>query len=207
MSAVWGNKRWSHRDFVVLVIRGKSCMSPENVAQSWSSTRSRSGIWHRSRHSQFWGWRKVVPVCSVLNVSNPCLTGKPWSKKNNKEVHELDCFPHGAMLLLLLLLESRRKTSVQNEVVLPKECLTVFPNYCCPERWFRWNRISPPEWVKLCVEINYAPNKKSFCCRQIDNVAVSLKILRLTDKTNEIENYLYKVDTSQIISFKPLLIK
>ena len=70
-------------------------------------TRCRSGIRHRSRHCQFWGWRKVVPVCGILNVSNPYSTGKPWSKKNNQGVHGLDCFPHGAMLLVLLL-ESRR---------------------------------------------------------------------------------------------------
>ena len=57
-------------------------------------TRCRSGILHHSRHSQFWGWRKVVPSCGVLNVSNPYSTGKPWSKKNSQGVHELDCFPH-----------------------------------------------------------------------------------------------------------------
>ena len=68
--------------------------------------RCRSGIRHRNRHSKFWEWRKVVPVCGVLNSSNSFSTGNPWSKKNNQGVHELDCFPRGA--LLLLLLESRR---------------------------------------------------------------------------------------------------
>ena len=73
-------------------------------------TRCWNGIRHHSRHSQFWGWRKVVPVCGILNVSNQYSTGKPWSKKNNQGVHELEYFPHGAMLLLLLLLlwQSRR---------------------------------------------------------------------------------------------------
>ena len=50
-----------------------------------------------------------VHVCGVLNVSYPYSAGNPWSQKNSQGVHELDCFPHGAMLLLvLLLLESRR---------------------------------------------------------------------------------------------------
>ena len=44
-----------------------------------------------------------------------------------------------------------------------REGLMVFPNYCCPERWFGLNRISYPDWVKLWVELNYTPNKNSFC--------------------------------------------
>ena len=48
-------------------------------------TRCRSGIRHRSRHSQFWGWRKVVPVYGVLNVSDPYSTGNPWSKRNRRK--------------------------------------------------------------------------------------------------------------------------
>ena len=33
MFAVGGNKLWSHREFVFLVVSGRSGMSPENVAQ------------------------------------------------------------------------------------------------------------------------------------------------------------------------------
>ena len=29
-----------------------------------------------------------------------------------------------------------------------------FPNLCCPERWSGMNRISHPDWVKLCVDPN-----------------------------------------------------
>ena len=47
--------------------------------------RRQSGIRHRSRHSQFWGWRKVVPVCGVLNLSNSYSTRKPWSKRNRRQ--------------------------------------------------------------------------------------------------------------------------
>ena len=52
------------------------------------------------------------------------------------------------MLLLLL------KTSVLNKVVLQKRVFDGFPNLCCPERWFGLNRISHPDWVKLCVDPN-----------------------------------------------------
>ena len=38
-----------------------------------------------------------------------------------------------------------------------------FPNFCCPERRWGFCRISHPGWVKLCVELSYAPNKNSFC--------------------------------------------
>ena len=29
-----------------------------------------------------------------------------------------------------------------------------FPILCCPERWTGLNRISHPDWVKLCVDAN-----------------------------------------------------
>ena len=37
------------------------------------------------------------------------------------------------------------------------------PNFCCPERRSGWNRIGHPDWVKLCVELNCAPNQNTFC--------------------------------------------
>ena len=36
-----------------------------------------------------------------------------------------------------------------------------FPNFCCPERRSGMNRISHPDWVKLYVELNYAPNQNT----------------------------------------------
>ena len=46
-------------------------------------------------------------------------------------------------------------TSVLNEEVLRKrECLAAFPNLCGPERWSGMNRISHPDWVKICVDPN-----------------------------------------------------
>ena len=36
MFAVGGNKLWSHREFVSLVISGRSIWSRENVAQRWN---------------------------------------------------------------------------------------------------------------------------------------------------------------------------
>ena len=55
MFAVGGNKLWSHREFMFLVVSGRSGMSPENVAQSEVVARCRNGITHRHRYSQFWG--------------------------------------------------------------------------------------------------------------------------------------------------------
>ena len=56
-------------------------------------TRCRSGIRHRNRHSQFWGWHKVVPVCGILNVSNPYSTGSPWSIRNRQGVQWIRLCP------------------------------------------------------------------------------------------------------------------
>ena len=46
------------------------------------------------------------------------------------------------------------KTSVLNEVVQPKSVFDGFPNLCFPERRFGLNKISHPDWVKLCVDPN-----------------------------------------------------
>ena len=51
--------------------------------------------------------------------------------------------------------------SALNGVVQPKRVFDSFPNYCCQETWFGLNRISHPDWGKLCIELNYAPNKNT----------------------------------------------
>ena len=44
-------------------------------------------------------------------------------------------------------------TSVLNEDVLRKrKYLAAFPYLCCPERWSGLNRISHPDWVKICAD-------------------------------------------------------
>ena len=42
-----------------------------------------------------------------------------------------------------------------------KSVFGSFPNFCYPERRFWMNRISHPDWGKLCVELNYAPNQSA----------------------------------------------
>ena len=126
--------------------------------------RCRSEIWHHSRHSQFWGWRKVVLVCDVLNLSNSYSTGIPWSKRNTRGIHILDRFPHCAHAAAAIEEQPVRRLHWMELFSQKKKkngCLTVFPNYCCPERWFGFNRISHPDWVKLCVELNYVPNQNT----------------------------------------------
>ena len=55
-------------------------------------------------------------------------------------------------MLLLLLFKSRQ---------MGQGCFGSFPNFCYPERRSGRNRISHPDWVKLCVELNYAPNQNT----------------------------------------------
>ena len=66
--------------------------------------------------------------------------------------------------MLLLLLKNRQWDVCTGRRCSVKE--TVFgslPNFCCLERRSRLNRISHPDWMKLCVELNCAPNQNSFC--------------------------------------------
>ena len=66
--------------------------------------------------------------------------------------------------MLLLLFKS-----CQWDVCTGRRCPakeTVFgslPNFCCPGKEILRNRIGHPDWVKLCVELNCAPNQNTFC--------------------------------------------
>ena len=60
-----------------------------------------SEIMRHSQHSQSWRRLKEVPVCGGLNTSYSYSTGNPWSKRITQEVHKLDSFPHGVVMLLL----------------------------------------------------------------------------------------------------------
>ena len=67
----------------------------------------------------------------------------------------------------------------RTELFCQRGCLKVFPNYCCPERWFGVNRISHPDWVKVCVELNYARNQNT----KISSATTpfdKLRLIRLT---------------------------
>ena len=90
--------RWRKKNFGVTVslcfwlFRGKAECLQKMLPRGEVVARCRSGIRNRNRHSQFWGWNKVVPVCGVLNLSNSYPTGIPWSKTQG--IHKLDRFPH-----------------------------------------------------------------------------------------------------------------
>ena len=47
------------------------------------------------------------------------------------------------------------------ELFSQRQCLTVFPQFVLSGRWSGMNMISHPDWVKLCVELNYAPNQNT----------------------------------------------
>ena len=53
------------------------------------------------------------------------------------------------------------ETSALDGVVQPKRLFGSLPNFSCPERRSGMNRISHPDWVKLCVELSYAPNQNT----------------------------------------------
>ena len=87
-------------------------------------------------------------------------------------IDKLDSFPHCVPAAAAAIEEQSVRHLHWTKLFSQRECLTVFPNYCCPERWFRLNRISHPDWVKLCVELNYAPNKNM----KIPSATISCKV-------------------------------
>ena len=66
-------------------------------------------------------------------------------------VHKLDGFPHCVDAAAIEERTVRRLSSLKSS---KEECLVVFPDLCCPERWSGMNRISHPDWVKICVNPN-----------------------------------------------------
>ena len=52
-------------------------------------------------------------------------------------------------------------TSVQKQVVLRKRLRLEASPISAARKGEGMNRISHPEWVKLCVELNYAPNQNT----------------------------------------------
>ena len=108
---------------------------------------------HRSRHSQYWRRLKVVPVCGVMNSSNSYSTGNPRSKRINARgplIRWLSswwwscCYWREQTVRRLSSLKSSEK----------EKAFGGFLKLCCPERWSGMNRISHPDWGKLCVDSN-----------------------------------------------------
>ena len=129
-------------------------------------TRCRSGIKHRSRHSQFWGWRKVVPVWVAywmypIHIQLGILGLRKITKESMNLAASL-MVPCCCCCCCYWRADGRRL--YRTKLFSQRECLTVFPNYCSPERWFGLNRISHTDWVKLCVELRAKQKyENSFC--------------------------------------------
>ena len=125
--------------------------------------RCRNVIRHRSRHSQFRGWLKVVPLCGVLNLSNSYSTGNPWSKRNRRKgsINQIASLMVVWCCCCCYYWRADSKTSILNAVAQPKRVFDGFPQLLLPRKVIRLNPISNPDWVKLCVELNYAPDKNA----------------------------------------------
>ena len=50
-------------------------------------------------------------------------------------------------------------------VKLKRACSAAYPISAARKRRFGWNWIGHPGWLKLCVELNCAPNQNTFCYR------------------------------------------
>ena len=78
-------------------------------------------------------------------------------------IHKLDRFLHVSMLLLLLLLKNGEGDVCTGRRCSAKEIVFgSLPNFCCLKKRSGMNRICHPNWVKLCIELNCAPNQNTF---------------------------------------------
>ena len=143
MFAGWGQERCCHPWVCGSGCFGQKRECLQKMLPRDEVARCRSGILHRSRHSQYWRRLKVVPVCGVLNSSNSSnsySTENPWSKRT-------DGFPHGGGAAAIeeggqSLRLSWTKKSEEERV------FGGFPQFVVV------NRISHPDWVKICVDPN-----------------------------------------------------
>ena len=84
-----------------------------------------------------------------------------------------------SMLLLLLVVCTGRRCSAKETVFVS------LPNFWCLERRFGLNRISHPDWVKLCVELNCVPNKNTFCYKLTKQALTLLNELPIMTKNKQ----------------------
>ena len=116
----------------------------------------RSGILRRNRHSQSWRRLRVVPVWDGLNPSNSYSTGNLWSKRIDTKG------PWIRWLSSWWCDAAAAKRRADSNYVCPvwkvlgkSESLADFPQFgASRKKWSRLNRISHPNWVKICVKHN-----------------------------------------------------
>ena len=102
-------------------------------------------------------------MCGVLNLSNSYSTGIPWSKRNRRKgsINYIGSLIV-SMLLLLLLFKSRQMGRLYRiKSFCEKGLCLAASSISAAWKETRMNRISHPDWVKLCVELNYAPNQNT----------------------------------------------
>ena len=146
-------------------------------------TRCRSGIRHRSRHSQFWGWRKVVPVVAywmyLIHIQLGTLGLRKIAKVSMNETASLMV----KCCCCCCYWRSDSRCLHWTKLFSQRECLTVFP-ICAAQKgdsgWIGkviligWNYAST-----LMVELNYAPNKNTkFLLLQLFNTKSCLYIFK-----------------------------
>ena len=152
--AGWGLRRCSHP-----WVCGSGCFGEKRECLSKVLPRDevagcRSRILHRSRHRQYWRWLKVVPECGVLNSSNSYSTWNPWSKRIDARVHKLDGFPHGGSASAIEESGQSLRLSWTKKFWGRESVWWLSPIWCCSEWWSGENRISHPDWAKICVDPN-----------------------------------------------------
>ena len=70
------------------------------------------------------------------------------------EVHKLDDFLHCVMMLLLMKRVDSKYICPVRKLLRKRVFSGLFPIWCCLEIGSRLNRISHPDWVKICVDPN-----------------------------------------------------
>ena len=122
-----------------------------------------SGIKALHRHSQFWGWHKVVPLVAywmyLIHIQLGFLGLRDIRRKEFiNEIGSLVC------PCCCCYWRVASETSALGGVVHPKRlCLAAYSISAARERRSGLNGRGHPDWVKLCVELNCAPNQNTFC--------------------------------------------
>ena len=64
-------------------------------------------------------------------------------------------------MLLLLLKNGQWDVCTGRRCSAKESVFGSLPNFCCPGKRSGMNRISHPNWVKLCVDLNCTPNQNT----------------------------------------------
>ena len=142
------------------LFRGEVCGLGKMWPRGEIRTRWQSGIRHRIDIANFGGDIKLFLCVAYWMYLTHIQLGSLGLRRIDKGSNELYSFSLMVPCCCCYWSTDDRRL-YRTKSFCKKAVFGSFPNFCSLESRSRLNRISHPDWVKLCVDLNYAPNQNT----------------------------------------------